>query len=180
VSSHLRCLPLPFAWETLPLDVDPDGAVAARFGSILSSWEWTRYLPGCQRKGQGVDCVRFVAGVLDELYGFARAATDRLPQDIALHRPEGARAAMRKILRIYSPHERVTGISVQPGDIFVIGEPQGGPGHAMIVGPRKNTLWHATLLGVHFTGFGQYAGLTTVHEVYRMRDRARWAAPAIA
>lgn len=177
MSTGLRMLPLPLAFEPLPLELDPDGAIAARFARILASWEWTRYLPGCQAKGAtgGVDCVRFVAGVLDELYGFARVPIDRLPQDIALHRPKGARAAMRKILRIYSPHERVTGIAVQPADILVVGEPRGGPGHAMIVGPRRNTLWHATPIGVHYTGFGQYAGRAVVHEVYRMRDRARWA-----
>ena len=172
----VRIVPIPYAWEPLPSELDPEGATAVRLARILASWEGTRYLEGCQGKAQGVDCVRFVAAVLDELYGFARVPTDRLPQDIALHRPGSARAAMRKILRIYSPNERVSGITTQPGDVFVIGEPDGGPGHAMIVGPRKNTLWHATPIGVHYTGWGQYAGQAVVHEVYRLSDRERWAA----
>lgn len=167
----VHIVPLGYEWEPLPLDL---GDAGVRLASILAGWEGTRYMEGCQAKGGGVDCVRFVAGVLDDLYGFARVPTDRLPQDIALHRPRSARAAMRKILRIYSPNVAVAGIAVQPGDVFVVGAPSAGPGHAMIVGPRRNTLWHATPIGVHYTGWGQYEGIATVHHVFRMADRERW------
>lgn len=167
----VRIVPLPHVWEPLPAPLE---AVGPRLRAILDSWARTPYMEGCQGKGQGVDCVRFVAAVLDELYGFRRVPTDRLPQDIALHRPRTARAAMRKILRVYEPNEEVRGVTLQPGDVVVVGEPSGGPGHAMIVGARKNTLWHATPAGVHRTGWGQYDGVAVVHHAFRLSDRHRW------
>ncbi len=173
----VRVVPLPFTWEGLPAELDAGGAVTAKLERILGTWEGTPYMEGCQAVGSGggVDCVRFVSGVLDALYGFQRVPIDRLPQDMALHRPESARAAMRQILRIYEPNVEVKDGRAQPGDVVIVGEAQGGPGHALIVGTRKNTLWHATQsIGVHFTGFGQYARVAVVHAVFRMADREQW------
>ena len=68
-----------------------------------------------------------------------------------MNNPSKAREMMRHLLETFPKHERVNGREVQPGDILVVG--QRGPGHAMIVGPRRNTIWHASATHVHYTGW---------------------------
>lgn len=148
-------------------------SIRVRFGESLESWRGTPYMAGSRCKGRlgGVDCVRLVTGVLDELYGFERVAPDLLPQDAAMHDRDGAFRVMRALRRLYAPNRIVTDFSIEPGDMVVTGDLGAGPGHGMIVGHRPNEVWEATGSGVHRTGAGM---LRAVHRVYRQGDRRLW------
>lgn len=156
-----------------------DPRIATKLALILAGWEGTPYVPGRQVAGRGplagVDCIRFVCGVLDALYGYTREPTfaHTLPPDGAMHNRAGAIKSMRKILSLYQPGENVTDGSLEPGDVIVAGVPGGGPGHALIVGERPNTLWHSTHKGVAWTGLSLGAQ-SEVHGVFRCTDRERW------
>jgi len=166
--------------EWRALSIKGAEAISRKLGSILESWRDTPYLPGQQAKGAGggVDCVRFVCGVVDELYGFRRAELPRLPQDRSLHDRAGAVKAMKFMRRLYEPNLPIEDGVFEPGDILVVSAPDGGPGHAMIVGAEPNTLWHSTGRFVQMTGIGFL--WATYHSWkfcggYRMQDREKWA-----
>ncbi len=158
----------------------PDAArVQARLQRILESWEGTPYFPGQQMKGAGVDCVRFVCAVLDELYGYKRVEIPDLPGDIAMHARDTAIAAMRYVMKLYEPNVPVLDGILEPGDILVVAPPNGGPGHAMIVGAQQNELWHSTDRRVQMTGIGFLQEKThgwKLYGAYRALDRERWVA----
>ena len=137
--------------------------------TVLRSWRDTPYMAGQQAKGVGVDCVRFVTAVLDELLGLSRTETPRLPPDRAMHDRKGAIATMRLIRRLYPPVETIRDKVVEPGDILIVGQSTGGPGHVILVGVRPNTLWQAGSLGVHEGGLGLIEGAQRVFRVYRFR-----------
>lgn len=86
-------------------------------------------------------------------------------------------AAMRMIANNFKPYSRVekSGI-IEPGDVIVVGPNGGGPGHGMIVGPRKNTIWHSdTNVGVQFTGIS-FLWLTRqrIFRIYRYHRKDLW------
>ncbi len=138
---------------------------------ILLSWENTPYMKGQRKKRVGVDCVRFLCAVMDELYVMEPAPSVELPQDVALHAPHTARAAMRKIMSRYPDHRNLDqGESVEPGDVVITGPERGGPGHAMIVGADPG-LWHATGLEVQRGGL---IPTDPIHHVLRPQDKHRW------
>lgn len=112
-----------------------------RLGDILTSWERTPYAEGSQVRGVGADCVRALCGVASDLLGSA-PLPDHLPADAAMTQPESARAAMRALLREFGAL-KVEGGILRPMDIVVTKPPgrRTGPGHGMLVGPRK-ALWH--------------------------------------
>lgn len=172
---------LAVRWSWRPLSGFPGAERAQlRLGEVLGSWLGTPYSPGNQVKGPqgGVDCVRFVCAVLDELYGTKRIPIPELPNDVAMHSRDTAFAAMRFLLRAYEPHREVVDGILEPGDVLVVAMPGGGPGHAMIAGPDLNTLWHATGREVQRAGIGfLWAGYSDwkLSAVYRVLDRERWA-----
>jgi len=152
------------------LDVQGNQAVLDRLTSVLSGWEGTRYLAGCQAKGVGVDCVRFVSGVLDELQG-SDTKLERLPQDSSFHAKDKCFAALRTFLTGYE-HEVVEG-PLQPGDVIVAGPRGGGPGHALITG--TNCLWHCDSKSVTRTGLTfPLAGSYYFKKSFRLMNRERW------
>lgn len=146
----------------LEWEVDSDD----HLDTILEAWSGTPYRLGSQRKGLGVDCVRFVSAVMDELhFGEIRGDHSYLPPDRALHDPQSAWLAMRKVIRRYGdvdflpylPDEEGP-LRVSPGDALITGPAGGGPGHCMIVGNRPY-LWHSLLnYGVCFTGAAFHDG----------------------
>jgi len=168
--SGVRLVPLPLQWRRVA------APWVARLGGILRSWEDTPYSAGQQCKGPkgGVDCIRFGCAVLDELY--RRPETDLPPRaaDASMHDREGAFSVMREIMRRYPDHVAVTNGMVEPGDILVVGPTEGGPGHMMLVGHSRNTVWQASASKVHFTGLYLPAS-ATLFRVYRMVDRDQWA-----
>lgn len=176
MSAHL--MPLPLTWRPLllpGLTAEQVRGITAKLSRVLDSWLGTPYMAGNAAKGAGVDCIRFVCSALDEMYGFQREKFERLPLDIALHRPATARAALRRILTIYEPHERVDDGSLEPGDIVVVSpSDSAGPSHAKIAGTSRNVLYHATADGIVKCGIVERTG--SPFAVYRLRDRERWAA----
>lgn len=151
--------------------------LAARFEQrlveVLDRWRGTPYMAGQQMRGVGVDCVRFVAAVLDEFYLREPVPIETLPTDAALHARDSAIAGMKRLRELYMPNDPVEDGSLEPADVLVTGPKNGGPGHAMIVGPRRNQLWHAAGNEVHTTGFAFFAPFlgNRIFRVYRMRDR---------
>lgn len=161
-------------WEDLP-DEHGGLAVSRRIGEVLESWRRTPYAEAQRCKGVGVDCVRFVCSVFDELDGRVGIPLDEVPPDTAMHAPETARAAMRKIIEAYGPAESVPlDRPLHPGDLVVAGPPDGGPGHALFVGAAPNTLWHASRGGVVWTGIVVHH--LEVFRGYRIPRKSDWGA----
>ena len=147
--------------------------IEKRLKRVLRSWQGTPYREGSCRKGAGVDCVRFMCAVADELYGYSRELPSRLPADRALHDPEGARAAMRALLRLYSPLKVVSDNVVEPGDAVVVGPRGGGPGHVLLAGfDSLHPLWHVERTGVVYTGPG--ISHYDLFGIFRPLDKHLW------
>ena len=153
-----------FAHKTAPWD--------ARIQAILSEWHRTPYVLFRQAKGVGVDCVRFLTGVLDEMSGTVRDI-DELPPDAAFNKPSKARAQMRKIIRIYNGRSLEPDEPMQSGDgIVAKTSRKGGPGHAIIVSAVPGIFYHATAAGIRRCGWFEvqrdYVGR------FRSGDRSAW------
>lgn len=143
-----------------------------RLLGILESWKGTRYASGQRTKGVSADCVGFALSAVDEFYGWQRACDPLLPSDAAFHNPLAARKAVAAIRRLYNPAERLRPAGgytdLQPLDILVVGTSAGGPGHLMLVGPRRNTLWHCSnTAGACQTGWSLGDGYERLHAAYR-------------
>ena len=137
---------------------------------VLESWRDTPYMAGQRCKKGGVDCVRFVCAVLDEITGTDHSVVT-LPQDAALHARREAIRAMSRIRHLYSA-ATIRGLVVEPGDVIVMAPARGGPSHAAIVGPRLNTVWHATPGGVAQTSCEGILGCDfELNRIYRLKDR---------
>ena len=137
-----------FGWEP-----SEDPAKQELLSEVLKSWDGTTYRAGQQCKGGGVDCVRFVCAVLDEVTG-SKNEIKKLPPDACFHQPETAQAAAQVIRDLYQPNQSIDTAfeSVQPGDVLIAGPKLAGPGHAMIVGCESGVLWHSTHPHVHRVG----------------------------
>lgn len=177
--SHVRILPLKwrpllFGRDVAKPDYPASDRVTKRIAKVLQGWYHTPYVAGQQQRGVGVDCVRFFAGVVDELYGTQRVPLDRMPQDMAMHDREGAIGVLRTMLRTYPELAVVTDGSVEPMDVLVVAHPAGGPGHVMLGGPQRNTLWHAGTRHVTKAGWSLDGQWQTVHRVFRFANRRAW------
>lgn len=156
------------AWR--PLE---DLAAQARLAQVLASWDGTPYFAGQRCKGVGVDCIRFVVAVLDELAG-TRTVVRVLPGDVAHHAPALAFEALSRQLGLMPCSPVLDGV-LEPGDVVATGPLDGGPGHALIVGPERLQAWHAADgQGVCRTGLGVLGWMGhRIVSVHRL-DR-RWA-----
>jgi len=148
--------------------------VTGRLETILKSWKGTPYSRGQRCKGMGVDCVRFICSVLDELEGLEPRPPRSLPADESLKYPKSARASIKRLLAPFRPYYTITDKRVEPGDVLVTGPIAGGPGHVIIVGPRKGTVWQAVRPRVHITGMG-YVDLPymKLYRVLRRENRSK-------
>lgn len=165
-----------WTWREPSLPLLTATRISIELDLILLGWEHTPYLVGqaCKGEGGGVDCVRFVCSVLDELYGTDRVhEVKTLPNDASMHTREGAFRVMRTIRELYAPNQPVEDGSLEPGDVVVVGPSNGGPGHAMICGPRQNELWHSSVGGVHRTGIA-FSGEQRIFRVFRCSNREAW------
>lgn len=172
---------MPYYWAPVQVNgcVWPNPArswaIQQKIGDVLSGWRGTPYVSGQQTKGEGADCIRYLAAFVDEMYGHKRCPTERLPQDYSMHTRAGAISVMRQILRIYPEMKKVHGETLEPGDVVVVGPAKGGPSHCMIVGSKQNTMWHAVQsAGVCQTGWGLMRDYQKVFRVYRFKDRHCW------
>jgi hypothetical protein len=128
-------------------------------------------------RGVVVDCVRFVVGVLDELYHVAdsKEPVPVIPPDASWHDPRGTMRVAQAIARRY-PNDRIVGREIvgEPGDVIVMRTSLAvdSPGHVAIVGARRNTIWHANPgVGVIESGIGE---AKQVMHVWRMKGKDRW------
>jgi len=154
------------------LSVEENLAVVSRIEKIIHEWEGTRYQAGCQTKGVAVDCVRFVSGVLDELYGEGKVDLPRLPQDISFHDREGSMAGLKHFLTHY-PHVEADLNQLQPGDVIVAGPRDGGPGHGLICG--ETSMWHCDSRSVDMAGLClNPVGAYFIKKAYRPLNRSKW------
>ena len=170
--------PLTLGWQEHPFQDR-----AAIVDAILWRWRGTPYRVNRCREQSGVDCVRFVVAVLEELYRGEFGEMDKVPHDISFHDPEGARASMRNLIRQLRERmgcwaEDVTaGLTVQAGDVVVVGPEHGGPGHLMIVGMGKrifHSVWNAEVCPT---------GLTLrypLHRIFRPAEQERWGGGSAA
>ena len=158
----------------------PEPAIAERLDRVLREWDRTPYESGQRIKGLAADCLGAVFGVIDEMDGRERAITPEFPPDTAMHSADTARKAMRRLLRLYAPNDKVdlppNGVfRVRPGDVVITSYVGGGPGHVAMVGCRKNELWHSLPDNGGFTqrGWGFYDE-QEICAVYRSADQERW------
>lgn len=172
---------LPVKWQALNL-CPSNGFASDRYRAIeierrmmriLGEWEGTPYNTKFAEKQSGVHCTAFVCRVLDELYQLPETKLPNIPVDIGFHNRAGAVAGLRWFMRKYPACYKLTGTIVQPGDIIITGPVGGGPGHALIVGPKENTMWQASGPGVHYTGLA-LPGIYELHAIYRFKDREKW------
>ena len=167
-------------WTPLSIGGADTQELSERIEKMLQSWEGTKYVSGQRFKGEGADCIGFGFAAIDEIDGRERAASPSLPADTALHNPDTARQAVKDIRRLYAPARLIRpakrGLTnLQPLDILVVGPSAGGPGHLMLVGPQRNTIWHCIQnSGVSRTGWGLTTGFERLQGVYRLGDRERW------
>lgn len=169
---------LPYKWAPFqvpsPVWPNPSWDIQQKIGEALRAWEGTPYMSGQQTIGVGADCIRYLAAFVDQMYGYKRCPTSRLPQDYSMHTREGAFSVMRQILRIYPEMQKVEGNTLEPGDVIVVGPKDGGPGHCLIVGDNRNTLWHAVQPRVCRTGWALMKDHQKIFRVYRFKDRMKW------
>lgn len=174
-------LPMPLSWHPMRLglglsnDHVRSSAIEKRIGKVLESWEGTPYSLKMSRRGEGTYCSAFVCHVLDELYFRTPTELPKIPDDISFHDWAGAVAGLKWFLRQFPSAERIEGQGeVEPGDVIITGPVDGGPGHAIIVGSRRNTMWQASgVCGVHYTGLS-LPDQAQMHAVFRFRDRGLW------
>lgn len=172
--------PIGLRWRSLVLgDLGmfrpQEAQILRRLGRIFQQWDSTPYVLGQCKPRVGTYCTAFVCAVLDELYRQPLATLPDIPHDAGMHDRETAMAGLRWFLRRYPNHGEVTDGWVQPGDVLVTGPRGGGPGHAILVGTRENTLWQCSgKSGVHFTGMA-LPDPYVLFAVYRMTDRLSWS-----
>lgn len=175
----MRYNPLSLRWRSLILcDTGlyraSEAAVLRRMSRELDRWEGTPYRDGENKPKVGTYCTAFVCSVLDALYRREGAKMPEIPSDASMHCRATALGGLRWFLERYPNHQRIEGREVQPGDILVTAPVGGGPGHAILVGPRENTIWQCSgKTGVHFTGMALPASYV-LHSVWRLTDRMAW------
>lgn len=159
-------------WEPLPSELD---GVQDIMLATLEAWRDTPYRSGASMRGVEADCIGALFGVIDDMDGRQRRQDSSMPHDTALHNTEAAIESVKALRRIYAPAERLNHWLYQPGDLLVVGTTAGGPGHLMMVGPKKNTLWHCTSAAkFNQTGWALGLGFERLFGAYRIGDRERW------
>jgi len=170
-------------WEPSP----EAPSVVSALERTLEAWRGTPYESGQRFRGRAADCIGALFGVIDDMDGRPRACYPGMPHDAAMHDRAGAIAAVRELVRRYSPCQKVEpaiwdedGQStsptyyVEPGDIIVTGMPGGGPGHVEIVGAHRNELWHALPVSGFHQGGWSFLEQQYLYAIYRITDKHRW------
>ena len=162
-----RTTVLQFAYKDRPW--------ALRVDDICWSWERTPYKLNACKKKAGVDCIHFVAAVLDELYGVEHSKNLKsLPPDACVHNKEGVLAAGRALFEAY-PHQRVEDKSIEAGDLVLLGPPSTKTTSHLLIASTHGRLWQSTKtpLGVLVSGYGINEDQMLV-AVYRATDKEKW------
>lgn len=145
--------------------------------AVIDTWIGTPYMAGQRAKGQGVDCVQFVGGMLDDLYRSAIPSyIPRLPQNSGMHYPRaGFRTALS--LRKQFRSSVVRDGCIEPGDVIVtrgimdVATPR-LMGHTLIAGAIPWTFVHSiNVIGVCWTSL---QGVPGIIRIYRPVDKETW------
>ena len=169
----IRYYQIPLQWQDISIENKKKRErIRYRLMMCFFVWENTPYMAGNQQLSSGVDCVRWISAVLDEMYQRWPTNIKTLPSDASFHNRLGAIKAMHQIRKLYPNCITIRNGIIEPGDLIVIGPPGGGPGHALLVGTEPNTLWHCTPnSGVTRTGWSLIVGQQQIYRVYRAKDR---------
>lgn len=160
---------LPHRWASSEIGYE------GRLEEILQSWHGTPWRDGMQTKGAGVDCIRFVFAVLAELEGREPDEIPKFSHQISFHQPEWAFRKVIEMRRAYPEFQRVRRYDeIEPADVLVTKSAGGGPGHMLIAGGRRNTLWQAGTHGVRQGGLALVEGCQQLCYHYRSKRRERW------
>lgn len=143
--------------------------------AAIHPWIGTPYRDGHNAIGVGIDCVRFVVAILDQLYRITAAPIPVLPPDTSLHDPRAVAriiAILKRrypVLQVAAPGPR----DFQPGDIAIVRYHAGAPGHVGIIGADTRLIFHA----INDVGVSQTSVETTesIIRAYRPQETHRWA-----
>lgn len=151
-----------------------DKAALSRMDEVHRSWLGTPYMAGQSVRGAGVDCLRLMTSIMDELFSVQNTShLPKVPHDIGLHDQKTAMRVFRYLLESY-PSEVVQNGTAQPGDVVVTrGERNGVPNsgnHLAMIG-RNGRVIHAVKPRVCFTSL---SGLPPIEHIYRPLETHRW------
>lgn len=128
----------------------------------LRSWEGTKYRDGLCKKGIGVDCVRFVDAVLQEIHGISLPPLPVFPRQASLH----SHTAVTRIGLLMQQRFNTRKVrypssldQVSPGTILAAKPRRTArrwAGHVLIVGPYKKSIWHC-VEGIGVRSIGGFA-----------------------
>jgi len=146
---------------------------------VLNGWNNTPYGLGQQVKGVGVDCIRFVTGVLDDMFRRPHIKFPLISQDCCLTDHKQSKDIYELLLKHY-PSTEVNpntdgSYDVEPGDLVCCGPILGTLGHGMVVGADSGTMFHATTFSVVKAGcsFMEY-GVYSFKQVLRPIGKDSW------
>ena len=134
--------PIPRNWRP-----SRDDRIDSYLDTVLSSWKGTPSEDGIAVKGTRANCATFIWALLVELNHMRRMRQFSFRMNDVLHRPGPGMRALQLFLRTF-PLRRISGRNVRPVDFMIAGLRHGGPAHLMVVGTRRNTVWHSTHAGV--------------------------------
>ena len=150
-----------------------------RIDKAVEEWVSTPYRPNTQVKQQGADCLRLVAGILDDLFETPHPTPlPVVPQSVGLHDRRRAMRSIHIMLGNWFSADAVVDDSIEPGDIAVTrsspnipGLPA-NPGHAMFVTSHPFTVLHTTPnLGAHLLDI---ENAREILRIYRPRRKDLW------
>jgi hypothetical protein len=152
-------------------------ALCSAVDACLSRWKGTPYLPAHRIRAMGVDCYQVVAAFLDEMAGKPLGHTElpKLSPDIARHRPDLARAAIRRLREANGGSWSLREGPVEPGDILVVRsilrtDGHAYEGHTMIASGVPFKVLHAVRPRVCWTTCEH----REIMSVYRPKEKAAW------
>ena len=148
-----------------------------RLAELFDHWKGTPYMEGQQKAGSGVDCFRFVCAILDGMERTKRTV-EHIPADRSIHDRRGAYRGFKRVLERYAPFEIVRDKVLEPGDVLIAGPKNGGPGHALIAGHERSTLWHVPGWGLEVRRIGMALSNGRLFRIYRTANKeSRWQLP---
>lgn len=140
-----------------------------RVEEVCESWRGTQYGRGQKCKGVAADCFRSIFGALDDLFGRVILELPNIPHDAAFHSPKTALRALEEVEPQVPGVFRADTNEFNPGDVIIVGP--NSPAHAMMVGGRRNVLWHCSnSTGWKPTGMGSSLA---IFRRYSFTDEAR-------
>ena len=146
-------------------------AMLDALGAAVKEWRGTPYAAGCCSPGPGggVDCVRFVDAVLQQLHQTVLPPLPRFAQDAAFHNPRTVADMIGILEARYPRYRRRRWTGVLPSDIVLVAYER-WENHIGIAGVNPLQIWHATSVGVACTSLDAIKSTGRVQRVYGSED----------